>query len=503
MDEKKKYLYADKNEQVKRANKFLVVGYISFYLFVSMIVFVSYMRDIRTLSYTLSLISIVLLIIFATAVMYIKNKQDPRIKYIASTGLVIVAFLVAFAFDNYYMRFMAVIPFTINIVSYDQKFFARFGMINCIVSIVVTYIKTFVTNVYTGEAIIDNWCATLAIVVLMLFLYLTVSVGKRFNDDAMGKLGEDQKAQKKMLDDIIRIAEEVRKGTENAMDIVNELNDSTNIVNSSVKDISESTYSTAEDIQNQTIMTNSIQHSIVNTLERSEHMVQVANKSDELNSENLELILDIKQQSLAISDINSNVASSMKKLQDRTNAVKNIAEAIYSISSQTNLLALNASIESARAGESGKGFAVVADEVRQLAEKTREETESIGFILDELSQEAEVVATAINHSVSATETQNELINQASESFSYMNTNVDRLITDITGIDKMLNDLSEANNQIVDNIVRLSATSEEVTASSEQSSELSHHNLEKVEIAKKMLNHVLQVSYQIDQYLLEE
>lgn len=332
---------------------------------------------------------------------------------------------------------------------------------------------------------------------------LTVNVAKQFNDDAMGKLEEEKETQKDMLVTIIGIAEEVRSGTENAMSIVNELNASTDIVNNAVRDISDSTYSTAEDIQNQTVMTNSIQNSISYTLKRSENMVQVANEADNLNSRSLELISDIKQQSTAISDINLNVATSMNRLQDKTNTVKKITEAIYSISSQTNLLALNASIESARAGEAGKGFAVVADEVRQLAEKTRGETENIGIILDELSHETEEVAAAISHYVSATQTQNELINQASESFGHMNKNVTKLITDIDGIDKMLNELSEANNQIVDNIVRLSATSEEVTASSDRSAELSNQNLEKAENTKQMLNQVLEVSYQIDQYLINE
>ena len=78
-------------------------------------------------------------------------------------------------------------------------------------------------------------------------------------------------------------------------------------------------------------------------------MVSVAKKSGELNSQSLEIMDHLKRQSEVITDTNSEVADSMKKLQDRTNAVKSIADTIFSISSQTNLLALNASIESARA----------------------------------------------------------------------------------------------------------------------------------------------------------
>lgn len=64
----------------------------------------------------------------------------------------------------------------------------------------------------------------------------------------------------------------------------------------------------------------------------------------------------LKKQSAVIAETNSGVADSMKALQERTEAVKSIADTIFSISSQTNLLALNASIESARAGKPEKGL---------------------------------------------------------------------------------------------------------------------------------------------------
>ncbi len=301
------------------------------------------------------------------------------------------------------------------------------------------------------------------------------------------------------MESVIEVAEEVRKGTENAMDIVNELNTSTNMVNGAMKDISDSTLSTAENIQVQTEMTQNIQDSIGNTLKRSENMVQVAKHTGELNDQSLQIMNNLKKQSEVISETNSEVADSMKKLQECAGAVKSIADTIFAISSQTNLLALNASIESARAGEAGRGFAVVADEIRQLAEKTREETEHIATILGELSDNAEMAAGAVAKSVEAAEAQDGLITQASDSFTEVNSNVGQLISDIGEIDHMLTDLSEANNQIVDNIMHLSATTEEVTASSTQAAELSVQNLNNAEQAKILLDGVITTSHELDKY----
>ena len=63
---------------------------------------------------------------------------------------------------------------------------------------------------------------------------------------------------------------------------------------------------------------------------------------------------------------------------------------------------------------------------------------------------------------------------------------------------MLNQLSDSNNRIVDDISHLSATTEEVTAASVQASELSIQNLQNAETTKDILGQVLAVSQQLNQ-----
>lgn len=495
----KKYLYANKDEQIKRANHFVQIGYIVFYIIVLITQWIACMSGDRSVGFSIMITAIVVVSVALNSIVYYRNASGTLMRYIAFAGLFVMSFFIGVAFENYYVRFMACIPLIGSILFFDVKYAVISGIMITIVNFITNFINIVIDHKYTGMEISEQVCATLAIALLLFVVYFTTRIARLYNHDTRHSLMREQERQKEVMTNVLSVAEEVRKGTEGAMNMVNELNSSSGIVNGSVKDISDSTQSTAESIQTQTEMTQSIQDSIDQTLGCSESMVQVAKQSARLNSDSLHMMDNLKRQSAVISETNADVASSMKELQERTVAVKTIADTIFDISSQTNLLALNASIESARAGEAGRGFAVVADEIRQLAEKTRQETETIAGILNELSDDAQNAAAAVNKSIEAAGEQDKMIEQVSQSFDEINNNVNQLISNIGDIDGMLNQLSDSNNRIVDDITHLSATTQEVTASSVQASELSVQNLQNAEAAKEMLNRVLEVSHQLDQY----
>lgn len=496
----RKYVYASRTEQIKRANRFLKLGFGIFFLTILAITWVSVLTGTKDMIFAILVTLTMVLTMGILLTMCKKNVSTQHAKYVAMVGTLVVTFLMGFYFEDYYVRFMSVVPFAGCILFYNVKFMTNVAVLLSALNIFLNVLKIGILKMYPSSDVEEQLCATLAIILYLILITLTTRVGRIFNEDTIGSLKEEQEVQKEVLDNIIAVAEGVRVSAENAMEIMNNLNDSTEVMNGSMKDISDSTLATAESIQVQTQMTQSIQESIEQTLEESQEMVNVAGRSSELNTKSLELMTNIQKQSTVIAQTNSDVADSMKELKACTEAVKTIADTIFSISNQTNLLALNASIESARAGEAGRGFAVVADEIRQLAEKTRQETEEIANILGNLSQVAESAETAVNRSVEVTLQQDQMIAQASESFGDMNQNVNQLTTSVGNINEMLNDLSEANTKIVDNIMQLSASTEEVTASSTQAEELSVQNLNNAENTKQLLNKVIEVSHQLDKYI---
>ena len=494
------FKFASKEEQLKRANAFLVLGYLIFFAVILAIMWVFLAMGIRSMG--LTMIITVMVVLFAVILLVLSKVMgaSPKLKYMVMPFTCFISFFVGIAFNQGFVQLLGLFPLIGCILFYDKKYIRICNVTYGLLEIVVCAFKIVGNQNLENGSPVDQIFVTIVYFILMVLIVLVTNVASKFNNDTLGQVSAEKDKIQAMMEDVMTVAGEVRNGTEHAMDIINSLNASTEMVNGAMKDISSSTLSTAENIQTQTEMTTNIQESIENTLKTSDQMIEVAKESERINDKSLEVMNQLKEQSRVIADTNSEVARAMSELRDRTDAVKNIADTIFSISNQTNLLALNASIESARAGEAGKGFAVVADEIRQLAERSRQETEGIAKISEELSTTASTASDAVSKSVEATAAQDGMISEASECFNEINQNMGTLMEEIKDLAKMLGNLSDANNQIVDNITNLSATTEEVTASSSQASEISNENLENAETARTKLMNVLDVSHQLDKYM---
>lgn len=266
-----------------------------------------------------------------------------------------------------------------------------------------------------------------------------------------------------------------------------------------MNNIAEVIEEAASNIEAQSGMTQSIRNAIRETNQRSGQMVTVAEQSGRNIQENQEVMNRLKQQVTKIAAANESVTTAMERLQTQTSEVVKITEIIVGISDQTNFLALNASIESARAGEAGRGFAVVADQIRQLAEETKNSTENITRIINELDSNAKAVMKSVKLSVDAAESQNEAIVTAADSVEALDRNIELLLGDIHEIDSKIESLSEANDRIVDSISNLMSTTEEVSASAEQTNENSKQNLTYVEVAKKAIHSIQNSAGSLEKY----
>ncbi len=125
-----------------------------------------------------------------------------------------------------------------------------------------------------------------------------------------------------------------------------------------------------------------------NTIENQLNAVENTSSAITQMAENLNEIADATIKTRATSDElekHTNISSleldqfvaAIVNIQDASNSVLEIIEAISNIAETTNILALNASIEASHAGEAGKGFSTVASEIKKLAKQSGSSAKSI------------------------------------------------------------------------------------------------------------------------------
>ncbi len=108
---------------------------------------------------------------------------------------------------------------------------------------------------------------------------------------------------------------------------------------------------------------------------------------ESLNTSN-NTVKELSTNSLQTTDSIENTYNSLADMNESMSDINKILEISKRISNQTKLLSLNASIEAARAGEAGKGFSVVASEINKLAIESKESSEHIQKIVDEVTKKS-------------------------------------------------------------------------------------------------------------------
>ena len=261
--------------------------------------------------------------------------------------------------------------------------------------------------------------------------------------------------------------------------------------NVSMKAIADSTEETVDEITHQANMTTDIQEAISKTLENVGTVHQNTIDVLDIITNGISLAQELTVQSSAVNENTNQMSEIINPLVGRVRDVSEITNAILSISNQTNLLALNASIEAARAGEAGRGFAVVADEIRNLSDETKNSTEQITEIIKELSQVTENTMRILGESVEGINKQNQKILDVNKSFSSSGDYMNDLKSLVDGIVADINTINDSNKTIVNSINQLSATTEEISSCSQESSTSTETIMDKIDGFTKEIQGVYQ------------
>lgn len=336
----------------------------------------------------------------------------------------------------------------------------------------------------------------LPILVMLLVAYGSISITRMLNSffaENVSKIEEAAAVQKENSDKMIKVADDITDHFSEAMKLLEELENSIDVSHSSISEIADSTESTAEAIQKQAAMCAEIQENTDTAVKEIGQMIDASRKTDETVKDSNVVVAELKEQASNVQSSSDVIVSVINSLTDKVSEVQNIIGAIVSISEQTNLLALNASIEAARAGEAGRGFAVVAEEIRQLSEQTKTASTSITDIINNLNEDTRKANESIKESVESVNKQNELIDNTRKTFEDVGETVDNLMANIQIAEQSINRILESTSVISDNISHLSATGEEVAASSTEGLRVADTTVESMKNCKTVLNNIYQLA----------
>ncbi len=495
--EENKYRYNDISERLRRMNKMYVGATIFMGVLILLYLWMKQMNhNIQAVTVYGNTVLIIAFTVVNT-IIYCRDKATSKLKVVATMEMGIEYLLIGMQTDAHFITYVLIASLALQIPYYDKK-----GLKRTSIGLGILYILVTVAQSVKGINVmdVDTICGIWGVLGILFIIAKIGDITIMFNDDALGSIAEEHEKEKRVLEGVLGISQSIQTESVKSSELIEKLVGVTESVTNSMQEISASSNTTANSIEEQSTMTNSIQDAIGVTGESSKQMVDIAMNSNESIQENIRVMEELKTQSELITNTNHEVTDAMTRLQNKTKEVEEIAGMILNISSQTNLLALNASIESARAGEAGRGFAVVAEQIRQLAEQTKNSTEQITRIVNELNENANEVVASVEESVEAAESQNEKILAASETFETLNRNMTDLIDHIEEVNRQVDGLSESNNKIVENISHLSAATEEVTASAEQVHGMSEQNLEFAEQVQQAVDKMRTTADDLKKYL---
>ncbi|UCG12028.1 MAG: hypothetical protein JSU72_16155 [Deltaproteobacteria bacterium] len=225
--------------------------------------------------------------------------------------------------------------------------------------------------------------------------------------------------------------------------------------------------------------------------EASTNVTMVATAVEQMSATVNEIAQNAEKSLSITNDAVSQAESASNKMYGLGQAVQEIdkvTEAITAISGQINLLALNATIEAARAGEAGKGFAVVANEIKELAKQAAQSTqeikeqiagiqgsaagtdteiEQISRVVNDVSQIATTIATAVEEQSLTTKEIAINVNQASQGIQEVSEKVAQSSIVAEEIARDIVQVNQAANEMSNNSSQVDMSAEELTTVAEQ------------------------------------
>lgn len=429
----------------------------------------------------------ILLSIFVMKKVFIKN-----IMYMITVGILIVSFLMMITNPDITSYLM--IYYSLFLVSLYQR---RGPIILTGVSGII-FTNYFYFN-YKEQMFPTNGISGLATFNFFLILGATYLIFQSNFSEKLRK-GEEKNRLKadKATGDIEGILGNVKNTVNTLRELSADIKGNISVTGSLSKDITaiftninSCIESEAVSIQEVSVSMDGTNHNVIEISKAAGAFSDYSNGTVDLVNRGGVLISTLASEINNVGNTIGQTVSLMEELNNETQLVSEILDAINSIAEQTNLLALNAAIEAARAGEHGKGFSVVADEVRKLAEDSRMSTGKISEILEKIQNKTNNVSLQITSVKTAVEGSGKSTVKVEKVFDEITQNTNGVVASFSDINQMLHKLGETSKVVMD-------VMSTVTASTEENASSVSETLNKVDEQNQRISNIVNNFNELDQ-----
>ncbi len=275
---------------------------------------------------------------------------------------------------------------------------------------------------------------------------------------------------KKRSDEIGILIKVFNNGAKKLRKQMKMLTDSTNLLMASISQIS----TTASQLASSASETSSSISEVSTTVEEVRQTSELATEKAEKvaqNASDTTRISDAGKQATENTTVGINrikeemryIAESTVHLSDQSKSIEEIINTVSDIADQSNILSVNAAIEAAKAGDHGKGFAVVAQEVKSLSDQSKQATNQVRAILEDIEK-------ATSAAVMATERGTKTVDEAVALSEQAGQAIERLSVRISDSSDAAMQITASNQQQLSGMDQLSQAMESINDATQQNLE---------------------------------
>ena len=434
-------------------------------LFISVIGFVEHIVSAPVL---VVLILLGIIPVLAEFICWKRDHATKAIKHLSLIGFALFYTVLLFT-AQCNMVYAFVIPMMFAVMPYhDVKAFVLINVGTVVENILVVLLGATQGGFgYLGQ---DAGFIQISVMILLCItsIYATISNQKN-TDENIESITAAQDRTEATLREVMEMSSRMETSVADITAELNKLETAFDSTKTAMEEVSAGSGESAAAIQQQTSQTEAIQEK-VNTVGEVAHTIEMLDAGKEE-------MTGLKEQAEDSARNSELAAQKLETLDHYMQEMHSIVEIISKIANQTSLLALNASIEAARAGEAGRGFSVVATEISGMATQTKDATGNIAELIQNVSGAIGEVVTVIRQMIDGIGSQREGTMRAADSFTAIEDSSYTIVDNLGEMLQTVEALKTANQEIVDSIQTISATTEEVSAHASETLEAEERNRE--------------------------